>query len=112
MIQDIKQLFALHKKPIKGFLWLEWAIFMYMLITTVVVMFAYTKTENPESMLWGRLRIAIMMLGLWLVYKLVPCRFTLLTRVLTQFGLLAWWYPDTYEINRMFPNLDHLFSQW
>ena len=112
MIQDIKQLFALHKKPIKGFLWLEWAIFMYMLITTVVVMFAYTKAENPESMLWGRLRIAIMMLGLWLVYKLVPCRFTLLTRVLTQFGLLAWWYPDTYEINRMFPNLDHLFAQW
>ena len=23
---------------------------------------------------------------------------------------LAWWYPDTYEINRIFPNLDHVFA--
>ena len=27
-------------------------------------------------------------------------------------ALLAWWYPDTYEINRMFPNLDHIFAGW
>ena len=29
--------------------------------------------------------------------------------------LLIWWYPDTYELNRIFPNLDHLFAsaeQW
>ena len=24
--------------------------------------------------------------------------------------LLSWWYPDTYELNRIFPNLDHLFA--
>ena len=29
-----------------------------------------------------------------------------------QIALLAWWYPDTYEINRMFPNLDHIFAGW
>jgi len=27
-------------------------------------------------------------------------------------ALLSWWYPDTFEINRMFPNLDHLFAEW
>ena len=29
--------------------------------------------------------------------------------------LLSWWYPDTYELNRLFPNLDHHFAayeQW
>jgi membrane-associated phospholipid phosphatase len=23
---------------------------------------------------------------------------------------LSWWYPDTYELNRTLPNLDHLFA--
>ena len=27
-------------------------------------------------------------------------------------ALLAWWYPDTYELNRIFPNLDHIFATW
>ena len=25
---------------------------------------------------------------------------------------LGWWYPDTYELNRALPNLDHLFATW
>jgi membrane-associated phospholipid phosphatase len=25
-------------------------------------------------------------------------------------ALLSWWYPDTYELNRMLPNLDHHFA--
>ena len=33
-------------------------------------------------------------------------------RVAAQMGMLAWWYPDTYEINRMFPNLDHVVASW
>lgn len=112
MKKTIQSLFKIHDKPIKGLLWLEWAVLAYMFITTVVILFAYTKAVNPESMLWGRFRIGIMMMGLWLVYRLVPCRFTLLARVLTQFGLLAWWYPDTYQLNRLFPNLDYLFAHW
>ena len=30
-------------------------------------------------------------------------------------SLLSYWYPDTYEFNRLFPNLDHVFAlaeQW
>ena len=32
-----------------------------------------------------------------------------------QMSFLAYWYPDTFEFNRLFPNLDHLFAsaeQW
>jgi membrane-associated phospholipid phosphatase len=25
-------------------------------------------------------------------------------------SFLGWWYPDTYELNRLLPNLDHLFA--
>ena len=27
-------------------------------------------------------------------------------------AFLGWWYPDTYEMNRVLPNLDHLFAGW
>ena len=43
---------------------------------------------------------------------MIPCRITKMVRILAQIALLAWWYPDTYEINRMFPNLDHIFAGW
>ena len=33
-------------------------------------------------------------------------------RVGAQMALLAWWYPDTFELNRLFPNLDHVFATW
>ena len=51
-----------------------------------------------------------MTLALWLVYRLVPCKLTILARMAAQMALLAWWYPDTYELNRVLPNLDHIFA--
>ena len=27
-------------------------------------------------------------------------------------AFLGWWYPDTYEMNRALPNLDHVFAGW
>ena len=108
----IIDLFKIETKPRKGLLALEWAVLAYLVLTTLVILFTYTRLENPDSMMWGRLRIVAMTMGLWLVYRLVPCKLTQLARVLLQFGLLAWWYPDTYEINRIFPNLDHWFATW
>lgn len=36
----------------------------------------------------------------------------MLLRVASQMSLLAWWYPDTYELNRVFNNLDYLVAGW
>ena len=74
--------------------------------------FTYTKLTNPESMLWGRVRIFAITIALWGVYRMIPCRMTRLCRIIVQMALLSWWYPDTYEFNRMFPNLDHLFAAY
>lgn len=111
-LKGLKQLFQLEKKPVKGLLALEWVMLAYMVLTLAVMLFAYTKLQNPESMLWGRFRIVAMTAALWMVYRLVPCRITVLFRVIGQMALLSWWYPDTYELNRLFPNLDHLFATW
>ena len=55
---EINKIFALDKKPTRGLLAAEWAMVAYMALTLLLMLFTYTKLHNPESMLWGRLRIA------------------------------------------------------
>lgn len=106
----IKKIFEIERKPRKGLLAVEWVILGYFLFTLILMLFTYTKLQNPESMLWGRARFLVITLALWGVYHMIPCRFTLFCRVGAQLALLSWWYPDTYEFNRMFHNLDHVFA--
>lgn len=106
----ILDLFCLEKKPHKGLFALEWIIVAYTALTLVTVLFISTRLQHPDAMIWGRLRVLACTLALWLVYRLLPCKATRLLRVLVQLVLLGWWYPDTFEINRIFPNLDHLFA--
>lgn len=111
-IEELKEWFKIEKKPRRGLLALEWIAVSYAVLTLLIVLFAYTKVTNPEAMIWGRVRFFAMTLLLWGVYRMLPCRITILVRVVAQMLLLAWWYPDTYEINRMLPNLDHVFAEW
>ena len=106
------RLLQLEKKPVRGLLAAEWVMMGYLAVTLLLMLFTYTKIENPEDMLWGRVQIVVMTLALWGVYRMIPCRLTLFARIAAQMALLSWWYPDTYEFNRMFPNLDHLFARW
>lgn len=108
----IVKLFEREKKPHKGLLAAEWVVMGYLVITLLLMFFTYTKLHNPESMLFGRIRIVAMTFALWLVYRMWPCRLTHFARIVAQMALLSWWYPDTYEFNRMFPNLDHIFASW
>ena len=109
-MMKIKELFTKEKKPVKGLLAIEWVVMGYLVITTLLMLFTYTKVHNPGGMLWGRMQIVFMTIALWAVYRMFPCRLTRLCRILAQMALLSWWYPDTYEFNRMFPNLDHVFA--
>ena len=108
----IKDIFAIEKKPLKGLLTVEWVILGYLVLTLLLVFFTYTKIQNPESLIWGRVRVVALTAAVWGVYRMYPCRFTLLCRVALQMLLLSWWYPDTYSLNRIFPNLDHLFASY
>ena len=111
-MNSLKYLFEIEKKPRKGLLTVEWVILGYLALTLLLMLFTYTKVHNPESMLWGRIRIVVMTIAMWAVYRMIPCRFTHLCRIVAQMALLSWWYPDTYEFNRMFPNLDHIFASY
>ncbi len=108
----LKDLFKIEKKPYKGLFAYEWAMVAYLLLTLFLILFCFTKVQNSEAMIWGRVRIVATTAALYAVYRMIPCRFTRFARATLQLALLSWWYPDTYEINRMFPNLDHLFAGW
>ena len=110
MVKMLKYLFAVDKKPQRGLIAAEWAMMAYLVLTLFYMFFTWTKLPAPEPMLWGRVRIVITTVALWGVYRMVPCRFTMLCRVALQLALLSWWYPDTYELNRILPNLDHRFA--
>lgn len=108
----IKQFLQLEKKPRKGLLPLEWIVLAYTLITTLWILLAYTQLTSPIQLLIERGKILLIMGAMWLVYRLLPCRLTILARIGVQMALLAWWYPDTYEMNRILPNLDHWFAHY
>jgi len=111
-VSIFKFLFEIEKNPRKGLLAVEWVVMGYLLLTLLLMFFTYTKMQDPEPMLWGRFRIVMMTVALWAVYRMIPCRFTHFCRIGAQFLLLPWWYPDTYLLNRIFPNLDHLFATY
>ena len=106
----LSKFIEIEKKPHRGLFALEWVVLGYMLFTLLFVLFTYTKVDNPQAMIWGRVRVGIVTLLMWAIYELIPCRLTRLLRVGVQMGLLAWWYPDTFALNRVLPNLDHHFA--
>lgn len=111
-LKGLKFLFEIEKKPHKGLFTAEWVILGYLVFTLLLIFFGYTKLQNPESLIWGRVRVVTLTCAMWAVYRMIPCRFTHFWRIGVQLLLLAWWYPDTYELNKLFPNLDHIFASY
>ena len=108
----LKNWFALEKKPHKGLLLVEWATMAYIAFTLILITILSTKMHHPDILIGERVRVIAMTFALWLVYRIVPCRVTRMVRVAAQAALLGMWYPDTYELNRVLPNLDHVFAAW
>ena len=108
----LAQYFRLEKTPRKGLLAVEWVALGYLLFTVVMMTIQWDKLQNTSAMISGRVEFLSVTLAMWVVYRLLPCRLTLFLRILIQMLFLGWWYPDTYELNRTLPNLDHVFAQW
>lgn len=112
MAVKIGDLFIREKKVTKGLLAFEWVAFGYLAFTVLMMIILWDKLANAEDMIKGRIQFILVTLALWAVYRLWPCRLTIFARVLVQMAFLGWWYPDTYEMNRALPNLDHVFAGW
>lgn len=111
-MESIKKYFTAEEHPHKGLLAAEFVVVIYLLLTTFGIIYYLDNIVNPIPILAWRAGVIVLTVALWMVYRMWPCRITLFLRIAAQIILLSWWYPDTYEINRMFPNLDHLFASW
>lgn len=108
----MKQYLKIDKKPLKGLMYFEWAVMIYLVLTLGVTLFCYTSLPNAGGMISTRIAALLSTLLGMGVYRLLPCRLTVILRVAIQLLWLIEWYPDTYEINRVLPNLDHIFAGW
>jgi hypothetical protein len=51
-LKGFKYLFEIERKPHKGLLTIEWLILGYLVLTLLLILFGYTKLQNPESLIW------------------------------------------------------------
>jgi len=94
----------------RGLLAAEWVAMGYLLLTLIVMAVQWSSLTDPQGMLLLRAGFVAATMSAWGAYRLRPCRAMLFLRVLVQMIFLSWWYPDTYELNKMLPNLDHVFA--
>ncbi len=92
------------------FLAVESLNLIYNLLTTLLIIIFFNRLQDPQEMLMGRFFIAAGTFAVIYIYTLYPSPLTRFLRIASQMALLAYWYPDTFEFNRIFPNLDHLFA--
>lgn len=99
----------------KGLFAVEKITLIYNLLTSILILFLFQEMDHPVQMLADRAVIAGMTFLLMYLYRLAPCKFSAFIRIVIQMSLLSYWYPDTFEFNRIFHNLDHIFAsaeQW
>ena len=94
----------------KGLFAVESISLIYNALTTILILLLYPRMDHPGTMLLERLGIVVLTFVLIHLYQAFPCRLTAFVRMVVQMSLLAYWYPDTFEFNRLFPNLDYLFA--
>lgn len=102
--------FIKREEPQTRFLAVEKLNLLYNLFTTLLIIIFFNRLNDPQAMLLGRFFIAFATFAVIYVYTKFPSMATRLLRVVSQMALLSYWYPDTFEFNRIFPNLDHLFA--
>lgn len=93
-----------------GFLIIEKLGFIYSALTTTLLLFLWKDMAKPWDMIFGRLLILAVTTILWLVYRRFPYKALKFVRITFQMVLLNYWYPETYDFNCHFENLDHLFA--
>ena len=107
----LNSFFNREEHPRRGLMAFEWVIMSYLLITLVVVLIFHERATNAPQMLWFRVGVLALTMVLWGVYRLWPCLALRALRAGAHLALLGLWYPDTFEMNKMFvPNLDHVFA--
>lgn len=96
---------------LRSLLLIEKATLLYTAFTTLLIVFLWADMSDVWRLFVGRAFVVGGTVFFLALYKWLPSRLTLLLRYLFPLTLLGYWYPDTYEFCRVFPNLDYVFAE-
>ncbi|MCE5332890.1 MAG: phosphatase PAP2 family protein [Bacteroidales bacterium] len=92
------------------YLTVEKLTFAYILITSLIIVITRYGTYSGFELLKYRLIIACIIIALAYVNNIKDWWIIRILRVAFIGGLLSYWYPETYEINRVLPNFDFILA--
>lgn len=96
--------------PVKRLLPAEWATAAWWTLTTIALVILWPQMPRGAEMLANRGWILLGCVAAYSLHRRRPCQLTLFVRTAIQFAWLALWYTETYDFNRLLPNLDHVFA--
>ncbi|MBQ0090876.1 MAG: phosphatase PAP2 family protein [Prevotellaceae bacterium] len=109
-MRPISHLFR-EKRPMPGFIGIEKIAGIYCAFTLVLTYMLFGDIDNKVGVLGLRFIFIIGTVFLWRLYNRVPCEATYYLRILFQFILLSYWYPDIYNFVRLMPNFDYVTAR-
>ena len=89
---------------------IELTTLIYTLFTSLIILLLWDRMSQPWVLLEGRALILMGMVVIYALYRAFPHPVTHIMRYIYPLTILGYWYGDTYEFCRLFPNLDHIFA--
>jgi len=84
--------------------------FIYILITTLIILLLKPDFQVIKDLLRVRLLLASVIVFLAYFNSIKNWWAIRFARFAIIGGMLVYWYPETFDINRMIPNCDHLLA--
>lgn len=94
-----------------GLLLIEKLSLFYSILTTLLILFLWSEMDSPWKMIFNRILIFGGTLVFLALYRKFPYKGIKFARITYQMVLLNYWYPETYDFNSHFNNLDHIFAR-
>ena len=94
------------------FLAVEKITFIYIIITSIIIASLSSRSLNFEELFSSRIFIVVVIFILAYLNSIWNWKSLRFARYLFLGGLLSFWYPDTFDINRVLSNHDNLIAGW
>jgi len=94
------------------FLAIEKITFLYILLTSLIIFYLFPQLPNANNLLINRILIVGTIIIITFLNTLIDWDLIRFFRYIFLGALLSYWYPETFEINRVLPNFDFLLAGW
>lgn len=94
------------------FLAVEKITFLYILLTSLIIFYLFPQLPNANELLSNRILIVFTIISLTFINAIKDWDIIRFFRYIFLGALLSYWYPETFEINRVLPNFDFLLAGW